>query len=121
MATIFVVVVDVQTYETNEMPLAEDHDMLEQLSTTTQDPALGDSVLPGTPIRGTNGIDAECSDELDDAPAEDGVTVEDEIPRRGVVRERLTELLHHPGRRRMERGVEVNDMSTLMLDDEDAE
>ena len=46
--------------------------------------------------------------------------VEDEIPRRGVVGKRFTQLLHHPKRRQMERGVEVNDVPTAVLDDEEA-
>ena len=36
-----------------------------------------------------DGIDAEGPHEVDDGRAEDGVTVEDQISRRGVVRKRL--------------------------------
>ncbi len=61
------------------------------LSPATQDPAFGGSILPRAPIRGTNGFDAERPDALDDGRAENGVTVEDEIPRRGVVWERLAQ------------------------------
>ncbi len=46
MATIFVVVADVGPYEANEMTLAEGDDVLEELSTTAADPALGRPVLP---------------------------------------------------------------------------
>lgn len=48
------------------------------------------------------------------------VAVEDEILRRRLVRECVAELLEHPCRRRMERGVEVHDVATIMLDDEEA-
>ena len=37
-----------------------------------------------------------------------------------VVRKRFTQMLDEPGRRRMEGGVEVNDMTTAVLDDEEA-
>ncbi len=102
MATVLVIVGDVSSHESDEMTLAQNYDALEELAPTAADPALGGSVLPRALIRGTNGIDAERLDELDDGRIEDGITVEDEIPRRGVVGERLAELLHHPGRRRME-------------------
>ena len=73
------------------------------------------------------GCDKKCEqalcpwpDELGHRRAEDGVTVEDKTPRCGVVGERLAELLHHPGRRRVERGIEVNDVSPAVLYHEEA-
>ena len=42
------------------------------------------------------------------------------VSRRLVVRERLTQLLHHPRGRRTERGVEVHDVAPAVLDDEEA-
>ncbi len=62
MATVLVVVIDVQTREADEadeMPLAEDDHVLEELATTAPDPPLGGSVLPWAAIRGANGIDAK--------------------------------------------------------------
>ena len=58
MATVLVVVIDVQTREADEMPLAEDDHVLEELATTAPDPALGGSVLPWAAIRGASGIAA---------------------------------------------------------------
>ncbi len=113
------VVRDVRTHEPDEMPLAEDNDVLEQLSATTQDPAFGSSILPRAPVRDTNGFDAERPDALDDGRAEDGVTVEDEIPRCSIVGESLAQLLHHPRCRRIECGVEMHDVATAVLDDKE--
>ena len=45
MATV-VVVGDVAPYEPDEMALAEDDDMLENLAAAAPDPTLGGSVLP---------------------------------------------------------------------------
>jgi hypothetical protein len=90
--------------------------VVEHLSTTTQDPALGGSISPWASIRGANGIDAERPDERHDGRAEDGVPVENELLRRCVVWKRLTELLDDPGRRRIESAVEVNNVSPAMLD-----
>ena len=46
MATVLMVIADVLAHEPDEMSFAEDHDVLEQLATTTQDPTLGGAVLP---------------------------------------------------------------------------
>jgi len=84
MATVLVVVVDVQTHEADEMPLAEDDHVLEELATTAPDPPLGGSVLPWAAIRDANGIDAERPHERHDR-AEDCIAIEDQILRRRVV------------------------------------
>ena len=53
MATIFVVIADIGPYEANEMTLAEDDYVLEELSATAADPAFSRSVLPRTAIGDT--------------------------------------------------------------------
>ncbi|GAG77555.1 unnamed protein product, partial [marine sediment metagenome] len=40
MTTILVIVAEVISYKPNEMPLAKDDDVFEELSTTTEDPAF---------------------------------------------------------------------------------
>ncbi len=120
MTTIFMVVAEIQAHEPHEMPFAEDDDVFEELATTVPNPALSGSVLPRTTIGDANRLCAHGLYELDHRGAEYRVAVEDEVSRRGVVRKRLTQLLRHPGRGRMERGVEVNDVPTAMLDDEEA-
>ena len=54
MATIFVVIADIGPYEANEMTLAEDDYVLEELSTTAADPALGRPVLPRAAVGDAN-------------------------------------------------------------------
>ena len=90
MATVFVVVADVGPYEANEMTLAEDDYVLEELSTTAADPALGRPVLPRAAVGDANRLCAHRLDELDYGGAEDRVAVKDEVSRRGIVGKRLT-------------------------------
>ena len=102
------------------MPLAQDDDVFEHLSTTATDPALSGSVLPWAAKRRAHRPRSHRLDEFDDGRAEDGVAVEDEISRRRVVGKRVTQLLEHPRRRWMESCVEVNAMPTTVLDNEEA-
>jgi hypothetical protein len=90
VATVLVVVADVRPDEANEMTLAEDHDVLEELSTAAADPALGGSVLPRTAVGDPNRLGAHGLDELDHGGAEYRVAVEEEVSRRRVVEKRLT-------------------------------
>ena len=56
MASIFVVIADVRPNQTNEMTLAEDHDVIEELAPAAADPALGRSVLPRTAVGNRTGF-----------------------------------------------------------------
>ena len=120
VATVLMIVADVSSHEPDEMTRAENHDVLKELATAAADPPLRSSVLPWAAKRSANGFCARCFDELDDPSAKDEVAIEDEIFRSGVVGKRLTQLLNNPSRRRVERGVEVNDVPTAVLDDEEA-
>ena len=75
MTTILVIVVDVQTCEPDEMPLAKDDHVLEELAPTVPDPPFSGAVLPWASKRSANGLDAERPDALDDGWAEDGIAV----------------------------------------------
>ena len=48
MTTVFMIVDDVGPHKADEMPLAKDDDVLEEVATTTQDPTFGGPVLPWT-------------------------------------------------------------------------
>ena len=77
MAAIFVVVAYVGTHESNELTVAEDEYVLEELSTTATDPALSGPVLPRTAVRDANRLRAHRPDELDHGGTEYGVAVKD--------------------------------------------
>jgi len=90
MATVLVIVGDVSSHESDEMALAENHNVLQELAPTAPNPALSGSVLPRTAIGDANRLCAHGPYELDDRRAEDRVAVEDEVSRRRVVGKRLT-------------------------------
>ena len=79
MATVLVIVGDVSSHDSDEMTLAQNYDVLEELAPTAADPALGGSILPRAAIRGANRLCAHGPSELDDRRAEDRVAVEDEV------------------------------------------
>ena len=54
------------------------------------------------------------------ACAEDRVAVEDQIPRFGLEGEGFSQLLDDPGGARVEGGIEVEDPSSVVMDDEPA-
>ena len=106
------IVADVSSHEPDEMTCAENHHVLNELATAAADPPLRGSVLPWAAKRSANGFCARCLDELDDRSVKAEVAVADEISRSGVVGKRLTQLLNSPSRRRVEGGIEVNDVPT---------
>ena len=73
MATFLVIVGYVSSHESDEMALAENHNVLQELAPTAADPALGRAVLPRAAIRGANRLCAHGPYELDDRRAEDRV------------------------------------------------
>ena len=70
VATILVIVADICPHEPDEMPLAEDNDVLEKLATAISDPAFSGSVLPRTAIGDANRLCAHGPYELDHRRAE---------------------------------------------------
>ena len=96
MRTILMMVLEVGTYQSNEVGFAKDDDMLEKLSPTAADPPLGHRILPGTAIRRPGWFRAHRPHEPHDGRIEDAVSIEDQLLGRGVERERLPQLLDHP-------------------------
>ena len=69
VTTIVVIIVDEGPGESDEVPFAQDDDVFEHLSTTTTDPALSGSVLPGAAKRRANRTRSHRLDEFDDGLA----------------------------------------------------
>jgi hypothetical protein len=67
------------------MTLAEDNDVLEELSTAGTEPAFRDGVLPWTAVGDPKRLGAHGLDELDHGGAEYRVAVEDEDSRRRYI------------------------------------
>ena len=100
------------------MALVQDHDAIQKLPSAASDPALGDTVLPGTPRCSPLRLDAHRLDHRDHALREDRVSVEHQVGRPGVVRERFPKLLHHPGCSRVLRDIEADDLPAAVVDQE---
>jgi len=83
------------------MPLIHDDHMVEQIAAAIADPALRNSVLPRTAETGPLGLDAKALYRVDYFLVELSAAIEDQIARRGVVRERLAQLLNHPSTARV--------------------
>jgi len=100
------------------MAFAENHDVFEDLSPRAADPAFGHRVLPRTLVRRSRRFGAHGFHESHHRGTEDCVPIEYEILGRGVVRERLAQLLDHPRGRWIGCDVEVHDASASVLDNE---
>ncbi len=98
MRAIPVIVLEVGTYQSDEMAFPEDDDVFERLAAAAADPAFRRRVLPRTAVGDATGLDAHRPESIDNGRTENRVPVEYEMPWRGVVRERLAQLLDHPGR-----------------------
>ena len=76
MRTILMMVLEVGTYQSNEVAFAEDHDVLEEFAPAAADPAFGHRILPRTPVRRSGGFGAHGLHESHDRRTEDRVPIE---------------------------------------------
>ncbi len=118
MSAVLMEVVDVGPSESNSVALAPNDNVIEELAPAPTNPPLSHRILPGTAKGGSARSCGHRLDGRDHVPAEDQVTVEDQILRRGIERERFSQLLDDPGGGRVEGGVEVMDPSSVVVDDE---
>ena len=120
MGSFVVVIADVLGHEALQVTLVQDDYMVEQVAAAIADEAFGDAVLPGTLKAGSFGFDAETLDGVDDFLAEICCSIEDQIARRGIVREGFAQLLNHPGGSRVLCRIEMQYAPPIVRDDEEA-
>jgi hypothetical protein len=120
MRTILVIVSDVIREESLQVARVQWNHVIEQLAATASYPALGDTILPGTPNRGLRTDYFHRADCGRDVQPILGVMVEDHKLGSELVRERLSQLLHDPTARRMACDVEVHNTPTVVADEEEA-
>ena len=120
MRPVLVVIAEVFVHEALQMALMENNHMIEQVATTGADPALGHAVLPRTAEAGSLGLDAEALYRADDFLVEIRAAIKDQIPRCGIVRKCLAQLLDHPCARWLPGHIEVKDAPPITSDDEEA-
>ena len=85
MSSVVVRLADVLVHQLLQMKFVEYDDMIEQISSTTADPAFRNAVLPGTSEAGPFGLDAEALHETGHLFIEVRGPVEDQILRGAIV------------------------------------
>src|SRR4030095_9661887 len=107
MNAVLLVVVDILTDQPIEMGFVERDDVVEQLASTTAHPALRDAVLPRRPNACARRVQTGGRQKRDHVAVKRRVVVEQEEAMRAVSWKDVTELLHHPRRRRLAGHVEM--------------
>jgi hypothetical protein len=104
------------------MSLIKDDDLIQQLAADGADQALHEGTLPGRTRRRHNFLDVQAGQTAPYFLCEDAIAVADEITRRRLEGEGLPQLPAHPFRSRRRRDLEVDDLASLVAEnDEDVE
>src|SRR5262249_48945707 len=117
-----IVVGPVRTKEPSQVALAEHDDVVEALAADGADEPFREGILPRRPGGDEDLANAHARDALGEPLVVDCISIAKEILRGGLFRERLNELPSGPDCRGMIRNVEVEELATVMSqDDEDEE
>src|ERR1700691_4390935 len=120
MCSIFMIVADVVRKQPLQMLLVDRDYVIKQVPATTLDPALGDAILPGTLVGRLNRIDPHRSYRDGNFQPVFCVSVKDQESGNGVEREGLSQLLHDPHARGMLGDIEMQNLPSIVADDEEA-
>ena len=119
MRPVFMVVTDVFGRQAFQMTSSEDDYMVEQVSKTASNPALGNTVLPRTPETSSFRLDAQCFDRTYDFLIEVRSSIEDQILWREIAGECFSQLLSNPRTVRMLGDIAMQNFPSVMCDDEE--
>src|SRR5262245_47063891 len=108
------VIDEVTSQDLTQVSFAQDEDVVETLAADRTDQALGERILPGAVRRCENFLDPHPLHAVAELLAIDLVTVAQEVGRRGVVRERVHDLLGCPEGGGVLGDVEVEDAAAMM-------
>ena len=120
MSAVLVIVRDVIKEESLQVAGVQWDHVIEQLAATASYPALGDTILPGTPNRGSRAGYFHRVDCGRDFQPILGIMIENHKLGCGLVRKRLSQLLDDPTARQMASDIEVHATATVVADDEEA-
>src|ERR1035437_1954220 len=120
MSSIIVVIADVLFHNGFQMALIEHDHMVEQVPAVAANPTPGDTVLPGTSVAGSLGLNAEALHGVDHLRIEAGTAIKDQISGCRVVGKCFAQLLNDPGAGWMPGHVEVEDAPPVMRNDKKA-
>ncbi len=93
---VFMVVAHIFVHQPLQMGFVHHDDMIDQVAAAAGDESLGNSVLPGASNRDSNQGDAQTLRRFQNSIMERVLAIEDEKPRRGVVRKGIPQLLRYP-------------------------
>jgi len=96
MRPVFVIVADILFHKSSQMTFVQHDDMIEQVSSTVANPALGNAVLPRTSETSSLGFDAQGLDRVYHLTVEVRRPIKDQVFRRRIVGESLSQLLRDP-------------------------
>jgi hypothetical protein len=116
---VLVVVAHVITNQPPEMLLVQRDHMVKDLAPAIPDPSFRDSILPGCLDARSLRLQTRRFQESEDIGVEFRVAVEDDIAIRDCFGKRFTQLLDDP-LRRVPSNVEVQNLPTSVVDDEEA-
>jgi hypothetical protein len=90
--------------------------MVRQFAAAAADPALRDSILPGTPIGRPDQWATQVVEHLGCFSGVFAVTIKDQVARSSVFRKSLSNLLRDPRAGGVLRGIKVEDLPAAMAD-----
>ena len=120
MGAIFMVVANIFRKQSAQVPFVDGNDVVQQVTTATLNPSFRDTVLPRAFERGPDWPDLQGSNRRWNFDSIFAIPVENEKPRSRFERKSFSQLLDDPEARWVPCDVEVQDMPTIMTDDEQA-
>jgi len=114
------IIADVIANQAAKMLLIQRDDVVEDVSATTPNPSLRNSVLPRRLHASSLGLQTGLLQELEYLSIEFRVAVENDVAIRGGAGKRLAQLLQDPLRSRLSSNVEVQNPPAPVLDNEEA-
>ncbi len=99
------------------MAFVEDDDVIQTLPMNAANDALGIGILPRAPRCGRTFVHPQTAYAFSKLASIDGITIAQQVLRRGLPWERFNELLRSPLARRMLRYIEVNDPAPIVGQD----
>lgn len=120
MRSVVVVVTNILAHQPLQMSFIQDDHAVEQVPATVANPAFCHAILPWTSKAGSFRLDAEAFHSADHFFIKVRSPVEDQVDRRGVIRECFPQLMRHPGTIWMPSNVPVQNAPSIMGYDEEA-
>src|ERR1022692_1281714 len=120
MCPVVVVVTDVFSHQSFQMPFIDDNHIVEHVPTAAADPSFCNTILPWASEAGSLRLNAEAPHRVNHFFIEARAAIKDQVSGRGFKRKRLAQLLYNPGGSRMFCDVTVQNSPPTMRDDKEA-